>query len=221
MNRTFVTQLIHGGVAFLLIPGAVACASSLLRKEAAAYQDQGNAAQQQGDVGGALSFYQKAVALDPSSPALHNDIGRILQRQERWREAEQTFQRALAIDPNSVQTHVNLARLYEQMGDEEQAASHWLKANQLESPQDSWEAKTQERLSSAPREHRHVVEEELRAHEEPLQEPSSISRVTEPSAQPAPSSSSERRAVIEEELRAHTESLDEFRAVTEQHRNWP
>jgi len=196
MNRTLVTKLIHGGVAFLLIPGAVACASSLLRKEAAAYRAQGDVAQQQGDVGGALSFYQKAVALDPSSPTLHNDIGRILQRQERWREAEQVFQRALAIDPNSVQTHVNLARLYEQMGDEEQAASHWLKANQLESPQDSWEAKAQERLSSAP-------------------------RVTESSAQPAPSRSSERRAVIEEEIHAHTESLDEFRAVTEQHRNWP
>lgn len=221
MNRRLLTQLIRSGLTCLLIPSAVACASSLLRKEAAAYRAEGKAAQQHGDLVEALAFYRKAAALDPSSPGPHNDIGCILQREGRWQEAEQAFLRALAIDSDHAQTHANLARLHEQIGDEEQASSYWAKANQLADPQDSWKAEAQEQSSGTPRRRRDVVEEELRAHTESVQELSSVSGATAPDAQPAPSSSNARQEAVEEEFRAHTDSINEFRAVTEQHRDWP
>lgn len=139
-------RLISIGFACLVIlPNPIAFGATL-REEAVAYRMQGYEAQRRGDRTEALSFYQKAEALDPSYPTPHNDAGVMLEEAGRLEEAEKSYLRALELNPNYLEAHGNLAMLYEHMGQKEQAVFHWLKRYQLGDPYDPWTARAEERL---------------------------------------------------------------------------
>ena len=178
-------------LAVLLIP-VTAASSKTLREEAVTYRTQGYEAQRRGDAASALTYYQKAAALDPSYPTPHNDIGILLEEQGRLSEAEASYQRALALDPDYVEPHANLAMLYERMGEREKAVSHWTKRYELGEPGDPWTDKAEERL---------VALGALRAR--------------------AGASGADRVRLTDDEFRAHAQSLKEFRSLTETHGDWP
>ena len=171
------------GLAFLLIliPHAIPAAAGL-REEATSYREQGYEAQRRGDSANALASYQKAAALDPAYPTPHNDIGVLLEEQGRLEEAEQAYQQALSLNPNYLEPHANLAMLYERMGQREKAIYHWLKRYELGDPYDPWTSRAEERLIALGvlKTHpglkgklysrRHVVEGELQANAQSIDE---------------------------------------------------
>ena len=182
------------GVAFLLIiPKGIAFAGTL-REEAVGYRVQGFEAQRRGDVASALTFYQKAAALDPTYPTPRNDIGVLLEDQGRLQDAEQSYQKALELNPNYLEAHANLAMLYERMGQKEKAIVHWLKRYQLGDPYDPWTARAEERL---------VALGVLKDY--PGMKGTMYTR----------------RRVVGGELESQKKSLEEFHAVTEEHGDWP
>lgn len=186
--------LIPVGVACLLcIPNGRASAGSL-REEAVNYRVQGYEAQRRGDLAGALSFYQKAAALDATYPTPLNDIGVLLEDQGRLEDAEQSYQKALALNPGYLEAHANLAMLYERMGQKEKAIFHWLKRYQLGDPYDPWTARAEERL---------VGLGVLKTY------PGMKGKIYG------------RRRLVEQELQAHNQTIEEFHTVTESSDRWP
>ena len=182
------------GLACLVnIPNAIICAASL-REEVVAYRTQGYEAQRRGDRVSAKSFYQKAIELDPTYPTPHNDMGVLLEEEGRLEEAERLYQEALSLSPNHLEANANLAMLYERMGKKEQAIVHWTKRYELGDPSDPWTDRAQQRL---------VALGALKA---------------VPGLKGAGAT---RRRLIREELQAHAQSVEEFRAVTEEHGDWP
>ena len=156
--------------------------ASTLREEAMTYRMQGYEAQRRGDKISALPLYQKAAALDPSYPTPHNDAGVLLEESGRLAEAEQSYKKALELNPNYLEAHANLAMLYERMGKKESAIYHWMKRYQLGDPYDPWTARAEERLvalgilKTYPGlkgkifNRRRVVEGELQAHDQSVEE---------------------------------------------------
>ena len=182
------------GVAFLVaLPHCLVFAAAL-REEAVAYRIQGYEAQQHGDVARALSYYQKAAALDPTYPTPHNDTGILFEEQGQFEDAERSYQQALALSPNYLEAYANLAMLYERMGQKEKAIDYWMKRYQLGDPSDSWTARAEERLVALG-----VLKDA----------PGLIGRRVS------------RRRIANEALKTYDQSLEEFHALTKEHHDWP
>ena len=164
-----------------------------LRQEAASYRRQGFEAQQRGDRDAALSYYQKAVALDPTFATPHNDLGVLYEEVGRMEEAERSYLQALSLDPAYIDPHANLAMLYERLGQQEKAVYHWMKRYQLGLPGDPWTLQAEARLVALG-----VVN------------PASLK-----------GKRNARTQQLQEAFHAHAQSVEEFRDLTEQHGNWP
>lgn len=211
---------IVGGVAFLLNLPQPAAFARHLRQEASAYRAQGYEAQRHGDPATALTFYQKAIVLDPMYAAPHNDLGILLEEAGRVEEAQRSYHRALVLDPTYVDAHANLAMLYERLGQRDQAIYHWLKRYELGHPQDPWTLRAKERLTEAG----------LGPLLEGAQQVSSIQRVFDllPSLNAMQDAAARARAdanatyqpVVDQEFLSHAQSIKEFRAVTSEHGEW-
>ncbi len=148
MQRHFLRKLIIIGI-FLLpvsfINSFYAYAASL-KDDAEAYRTKGYEAQERGNIDTAITWYTKAVNLDPDYAVAHNDLG-ILYEAKGWLDkAESEYQRALAIDDNYGKAHTNLALLYERKGELEKAAFHWMKRYKLGKPGDPWTKEAKKRL---------------------------------------------------------------------------
>ena len=187
-------RVLRRGLAFLLILPSATVFAGGLREEAVSYRLQGYEAQRRGDKAEALSFYQKAAALDPTYPTPHNDVGILLEEQGQLDQAEQAYRQALELNPNYLEAHANLAMLYEHTGQKEKAIYHWMKRYQLGDPYDPWTARAEERL---------VALGVLKTY------PGLKGRIYT------------RRRLVDQELQAHNQSLEEFHAVTEAHDHWP
>ena len=187
-------RTIPAWLAFLTLIPMTFASTQGLREEAIGYRTQGYEAQQRGDYGNALAFYQKAAALDPTYATPLNDIGVLLESEGRLQEAEVSYQRALSLNPTYLEAHANVAMLYERMGQKEKAIYHWLKRYQLGDPYDPWTARAEERL---------IGLGALKSH--PGVKGTLYSR----------------RRVLSEELQEQAKSVEEFHAVTEQHGGWP
>ena len=191
--RAFTCTALIGLTCLLVIPIPFVHAASL-QQEAVSYRAQGYEAQQRGDKAGALAFYRKAAALDPSYPAPQNDVGVLLEEQGRFQEAEQSYLHALTLNPNYAEAHANLAMLYERMGNKEKAVVHWLKRYELGDPHDPWTARAEERL---------VALGILKTY--PGMKGSVFVR----------------RKVVSREFEDHEKSLQEFHSLSEDHSHWP
>lgn len=117
-----------------------------LDEEAVSYRNNGYLAQERGDIDAAISWYQKAISMDPNYATPHNDLG-ILFEVKGWPDrAEVEYQKTLAIDPKYANAHTNLALLYERKGELEKAAFHWMKRYRLGKPNDPWAEEARQRL---------------------------------------------------------------------------
>jgi tetratricopeptide (TPR) repeat protein len=190
MSSRFATVTFRVGLTCLVFLPNPAPAFASLREEAINYRVQGYEAQRRGDKASALTYYQKAAALDPTYPTPLNDIGVLLEEEGRVEEAERAYRQALTLNPNYLEAHANLAMLHERMGQKEKAIYHWMKRYQLGDPYDPWTARAEERL---------VALGVLKDY------PGLKGRIYS------------RRRVIGQEFQTHATSREEFRAVTDQY----
>lgn len=124
---------------------------TLFQQQARSYRDQGWKAQKQGNLSAALSFYQKAVTIDPKYAVAYNDIGILLESAGDLDSAMKAYLKAVDVDPDYPNSYSNLALLYEELGDYAHAVSCWVKRAILGSPQDPWAEVARRRLEEIAR----------------------------------------------------------------------
>lgn len=126
-------------VIFLCIfPLLFSLAGPLTKENAKAYREEGQRAQSIGDLMGALSWYQKAVQLDPKLAQAYNDMGVIYEILGEDDKALEPYLKALEIDPGYLPAYTNLAFLYEKRGDIDSAVHYWQKRYELGREGDYW-----------------------------------------------------------------------------------
>ncbi len=85
----------------------------------------------QGRLGDALKWCEKAITADKMNPALHYLLATILQEQGRHDTAIQSLMRALYLDPDFVLAHFTLGNLHHSQGRYRQAQRHFENVLQL------------------------------------------------------------------------------------------
>jgi Flp pilus assembly protein TadD len=121
---------------------------SELQEQARDYREQGLQLQRISDIDNAISFYQKAIALDPSFAIVYNDLGIMYETKGLVDRAEQSYLQSIRLAPEFLSPYSNLALLYEVKGDFEKAAFYWEKRVELGSSSDPWTEKAKEKLSN-------------------------------------------------------------------------
>ncbi len=79
-----------------------------------------------------LAIADKALAIDPSLAEAHAARGTAFATGDRHDEASAAFKQALAMDPNGHQVHVPYAEFCNSHGDFERAATHYIRALELQ-----------------------------------------------------------------------------------------
>ncbi|MCC3535373.1 MAG: tetratricopeptide repeat protein [Microcoleus sp. PH2017_25_DOB_D_A] len=87
--------------------------------------------QQQGNLGGAIECYQRAIAIDPNYAAAHSNLGVVKQQSGRLTEAIAHYRQALEIDPNLAETASNLGSALAEAGENEGAIAQYQRALSL------------------------------------------------------------------------------------------
>lgn len=127
-------------------PARESSLSVTMQEEARFYRAQGVEQQRAGNLDTAMSFYQKALQLDPTYAAPYNDLGIIYEANGDIDRAGQSYLKAITIDQNYVGAYSNLALLYENNRDLDKAAYYWGKRVELGNPLDPWTEKARQRL---------------------------------------------------------------------------
>jgi tetratricopeptide (TPR) repeat protein len=118
-----------------------------LEIQARNYRLKGLEFQQTGDLDSAMSFYQKAIELDPKYSIAYNDLGIIYEAKGLINQAEESYLKAIKIDPHNLGAFTNLALLYEGKRELEKAGFYWQKRAELGLPFDPWTEKAKKRLN--------------------------------------------------------------------------
>lgn len=120
---------------------------SLLREDALEYRQRGYQAQKAGMLAEALSFYQKAIQIDPGLAAVYNDLGVVYETLGQIERAREAYSGAVAVDPGYGKAYFNLALLYEGGGDLRKASEYWLALIHVKDQEQSMLRMAQDRLS--------------------------------------------------------------------------
>lgn len=121
------------------------------------------------DRDGAVSVFQKAIALSPSSALAHSKLGIAYVHRRQWEDALAEFSRAIQLDPRYAPAHSNLGNVYRERGQLDQAVACYQKAIAVDP--DYWVAhqnlgivyKEQGRLGDAVREFKTATRLSLRS----------------------------------------------------------
>ncbi|MBI1952981.1 MAG: tetratricopeptide repeat protein [Candidatus Omnitrophica bacterium] len=124
--------------AVLALTGARLKPGELVAQESAYYRQEGRRLQEQGDLSGALTAYQKSVLVNPKYADAYNDLGVILESLGDEVNARFSYDRALSLRPDFAAAHTNLALLHEKAGRWEEAAEHWNARIRLGPPNNPW-----------------------------------------------------------------------------------
>jgi len=120
---------------------------NLLEQEARDYRAYGFKLQQAGNLDAAMSFYQKAIEVDPAYAVAYNDLGVIYEIKGDPGRAEDSYLRAINIDSDYLSAYSNLALFYENKRDMEKAFLYWQKRAELGSASDPWTEKAKNRIN--------------------------------------------------------------------------
>jgi len=104
--------------------------------------------QKQGNLEAALSYYQKAIELDPNYVIAYNDLGVVYDLMGMPDLAEQVYLKGLKMNPRYLNFYSNLAMLYEGKKDYAQAAHYWNRRAVLGDPKDPWTENARKRLDA-------------------------------------------------------------------------
>ena len=121
--------------------------SAGMHKEAVEYRNTGLEYQRAGNLDMAISFYQKAVAMDPGYAVVYNDLGVIYEAAGSLPQAEESYLKAVNIDPDYLSAYTNLALLYENQRKLDKAEFYWSQRASLGDPEDPWTQKAVSRLN--------------------------------------------------------------------------
>lgn len=113
-------------------------AEGLYKDQARSYREKGYALQMSGDLDEALSYYQKAVEMDPQYIEVYNDLGVVYESGGDLDRAIAMYTKALEIDANYLPAYSNLAFAYEKKGDIVTAGHYWQKRYELGPEGDYW-----------------------------------------------------------------------------------
>ena len=103
-------------------------ADDVMSLSAADYDQDGRLERQAGQVNGAISYFQDALAVSPDSPATHVQLGHALKEVGRFQEAASEYRRALRISSNAAEIHDSLANALQAMGQLAEAVKHYEQA---------------------------------------------------------------------------------------------
>lgn len=133
---------------FLLITPVFSAESELteFQKQARIYRIQGYELQKEGDLEGALSYYQKALYLDPNYVVVYNDIGILYESAGDTERAKEMYLRAIEISPTYPNSYSNLALIYEGEKDYAKAVICWIRRSCLGGKNDPWAEIASKRL---------------------------------------------------------------------------
>lgn len=150
--RRPLTFYLMTALIFLTIPAV--CAGTELteaQKQAKLYHNKGRELQKKGDLDAALSYYQKAVFLDPTNVAAHNDVGIIFEAMGWIEQAKEIYLKAIGIAPDYPNSYSNLALLYEGQKKYPEAVSCWTRRIMLGEPGDPWTEAARKRIEDITR----------------------------------------------------------------------
>ena len=77
----------------------------------------------EGRINGAISYYQKALQLNPDLDVVYNNLGIALKENGRTEEAIAQYQKAISLNPDSANAYQNLGNAYREIGKTEEARS--------------------------------------------------------------------------------------------------
>jgi len=118
------------------------------KKMAAEYRDKGLGFQKNGDLDTALSYFQKAMELDPTLGVAYNDAG-VIYEAKGWNDkAKQAYGKAIECDPTLASPYYNLGSIYEKEGDFEKAIFYFKKRVLIGEWNDQWTIKARQELKS-------------------------------------------------------------------------
>ncbi len=152
--------------------------------------------EQRGEFEAARQAYQRVVVLNPTAVEAQSNLALLEERLghreaalQQWLRlaqlydqqgqldaAKRTYERILNMNPDSVDALSNLAILHERSGNRDQAILYWSKCQQLAGPDDPRTQRAAERLmalgalKTGPAYHKHVVQQELEAQHQSLDE---------------------------------------------------
>lgn len=115
-------------------------------KMAKEYRDRGYQLQTKGQYKKALSFYQKAISIDPEFTEAYNDAGVVFEALGDSNNAIKMYTKSVQIDDSYLPAHTNLALLYEKLGNLKQAAKHWKKRYLSGKQGDYWWEQAKQRM---------------------------------------------------------------------------
>jgi predicted O-linked N-acetylglucosamine transferase (SPINDLY family) len=82
----------------------------------------------QGKFAQAATYFQRAIALNPTEAEFHNNLGIALTEQGQPTEAIACYQQAITLNPNYAQAYYNLGNTFKEQGKFEQAAQAYQQA---------------------------------------------------------------------------------------------
>jgi tetratricopeptide (TPR) repeat protein len=112
--------------------------SEIMKGEAIAYREKGYKLQAMGDFAQALSYYQKAIQIDPLYVEVLNDLGVVYENLADDECALNMYQEALRLNPRYRPAHTNLAFFYERKGNIDKATEHWARRYELGEEGEYW-----------------------------------------------------------------------------------
>ncbi len=149
-----------------------------------------------GELDAARQAYRRALMLDPefveaqaNLAVLQERMGNREETLQQWLRlgqlydqhgqldaATRAYEHALGYDSTSLQALASLAVLAERTGHRDRAIAYWTKARQVGSPNDPWRVRAEQELmalgvlKTGPAYHRFVLEQELKANQQSLEE---------------------------------------------------
>lgn len=135
----------------------------VLKEEARQYHEEGYKLQTNGDYRGALTYYQKAAALDPYSPVVLNDLGVAYEAVGDEVSAVNMYRKAIDINPNYLASYANLGLFYEEKGDTRNASYYWQKRYEMGKEGEYWREQAAQhlmRLGTYPEVKKEILEKE-------------------------------------------------------------
>ncbi|MBD2096641.1 tetratricopeptide repeat protein [Trichocoleus sp. FACHB-591] len=76
----------------------------------------------------AITYYQQALALQPTAPDIHTNLGNVYQDLGQAEAAIASYQKALTLKPDSAEAHNNLGNMYKRQGQLAEASTHYQRA---------------------------------------------------------------------------------------------
>ncbi|MBD3264253.1 MAG: tetratricopeptide repeat protein [Candidatus Omnitrophica bacterium] len=147
----------------LFFPLLSSQAQTIGEEQARAYREEGYRLQSLGDFQTALSYYQKAVQIDPHFYEAYNDLGVVYETLGNDEEALNMYKKALDINPEYLPAYTNLAFLHENIGNIKKATFYWKKRYLLGQEGSYWKEVARQhllKLGTYPQVRQEMLEEE-------------------------------------------------------------